>query len=85
MFNDRFEIDHISTVKRFNVKEVSPFNEIKKVKFDKGFTHIIGALLDPNNYNNETNSKKDTIEVTLLNGSWRIINRIGMIFIIHGK
>jgi hypothetical protein len=78
VFNDRFEIDHISIVKYFNVKESFVYSEIKQLKFDKGFTNIIGAILDLNSYiSNSTNSKPDTIEVTLKDGNWRVLNRIG--------
>ncbi len=78
VFEDRIEINHIGIIEKLNIKEIFNFKDIQSVKFDEGFTNIIGAILDVNNmYFNRTYSKKDTVEIFLLNGEWRIVNRIG--------
>ena len=78
VFDDRFELDHISTIKLFSIKEVFIFRDIKTIKFDKGFTNILGVVLYERVASGlETYSKKDTIEVTRYDGSWRTIGRVG--------
>jgi hypothetical protein len=78
VYNNRFEIDHWSIVDLFSSKEVFNYNNILKIKFDKGFSNILGVLTDPNSiFYNQTNSKPDTIEIVMKDNSFRIINSIG--------
>lgn len=77
LFKDRIELRHISIITKLSDKELFSFDSIKNIKFDKGFTNWKGLLLEGNmSYVNRTQSKKDTIEIIMKDGSWRIINRI---------
>lgn len=78
LYNNRIELLHISIIKKLNNTELFPFDSIKSIKFDKGFTNWKRILIEGDmGFINKTQSKKDTIEITMKDGSWRIINRIG--------
>jgi hypothetical protein len=78
IYSDRFEIKHISIINRLSSLETFYYMDLKSIKFDKGFTDIIGAIIEIKGLGNTIYSKPDTIEVIKNDGSRRSINRIGL-------